>query len=176
MSLLKVTNITDTSGLGSAYAKGHVVQVVSTAKTDAFSVSAGTSWSSITGLSATITPKSLNSKILVLVNATGSSSDVGDSVGQLRQLRDSTVIHVGDTASGTTSVSGSYSGRVQNANVSFSASWSVLDSPNTTSAVVYSVEGRSPTAGTFFLNRGVFEGVVTGTRAVSSITLMEIAQ
>jgi hypothetical protein len=156
-------------------ATGGIIQVVSIPKTNVFSVSAGTAWSDITGLSATITPTSTSSRILVSVNATGSSQEIADSAGQLRQLRGSTVIHVGDAASPDASVSGSYSGRIQNANVSFTAAWTVLDSPNTTSAVVYSVQGRSPTAGTFFVNRSHGTGAITTTRAVSSITLMEVA-
>jgi hypothetical protein len=48
------------------YAPGHVVQVVSVSKTDAFTMSSG-AFSTVTGLTASITPTSSSSKILVMV-------------------------------------------------------------------------------------------------------------
>ena len=69
---------------------GHVLQVVSTTKTDFFSTTS-TTYVDVTGLSATITPSSTSSKILVSV--TGASSGSADnSFGYAVLLRDSTQI------------------------------------------------------------------------------------
>jgi len=74
---------------------GHVLQVVSTTKTDFFSTTS-TTYVDVTGLSATITPSSTSSKILVSV--TGASSGSADnSFGYAVLLRDSTQIAIGDS-------------------------------------------------------------------------------
>ena len=76
MSLLKVNSLQDlgadavvTDGVivSSALPTGSILQVVSTTKTDTFT-STSTSMVDITGLSATITPSSTSSKILVMAS------------------------------------------------------------------------------------------------------------
>ena len=73
MSTLRVDNVTDlgddpvvTAGVvaGGALPAGSILQVVSVTKTDSFTTSSS-SFVDITGLSATITPSSASSKILV---------------------------------------------------------------------------------------------------------------
>ena len=55
------------SGVIRAFPVGHILQVVSTAKTDKFSMS-GSSFVAISGLTATIQPKSSYNKVLVAVS------------------------------------------------------------------------------------------------------------
>ena len=67
---------------------GSVLQVVSTTVTSQQTFGAGTS--DITGLSATITPKSSTNKILVIVNV--SYSTVGNLDAAFQTLRNASVI------------------------------------------------------------------------------------
>lgn len=112
-----------------------------------------------TGLSASITPSSASSKILVMYNAgTGSGSTAGGAVNRI--LRGATEILLQGVAySGAGSVYGT-------------ASATYLDSPATTSSVTYKIQQASQSASaTAFFNSDF--GSFTGERA--TITLMEIA-
>ena len=153
---------------------GKILQVVSTSKTDTFSTSSS-GFNDVTGLSATITPSSTSSKIFISLSAhthTASSSNGANSA--LRLMRDSTIIAVGDAASGqaqTTTTTG-YS---NNNLFASSVSANFLDSPNTTSATTYKVQMQSD-GGTAFLNRASGELANTNfQRSISSITVMEVA-
>jgi len=148
---------------------GKVLQVVSTEKSDTFS-SSGTSFQDITGLTATITPSSTSSKILVLVNIS-SGADNGYKYG-FRLLRSGTVINEGDSASSRKLVSiGLHSG----SSISFESSSIVyLDSPNTTSSRQYDIQG-STEGSNFYVNRTYTDtDAASHMRATSNITLMEI--
>lgn len=159
---------------------GNVIQVVSTTKTDTFSASlAPGAFTTPTGLTASITPSSTSNKVLILVEVAGSGTD-GTGIGYMgfRILRDSTVISVGDAASTRTPVSNVSHGRTGSTNMT-STSQNFLDSPNTTSAITYSVEIGSVFFGgtaTIYLNRSTGDSDnAYVARGVSSITLMEIA-
>jgi hypothetical protein len=151
---------------------GSILQVVSTAKTDAFTMS-GTVLTDITGLSASITPSATSSKILVLASvAVGGASGVNGALTIL--LRGATPIAVSDSAGSraeTTSMIENLSPSApQTTNVSF------LDSPNTTSAVTYKFQTRSNNASTVFVNRTVTDSDNSAFgRSVSTITLLEVA-
>jgi hypothetical protein len=161
---------------GSAYkavGPGKILQVVSTAKTDTFS-SSSTSMTDITGLSVSITPSSTSSKVLVTFNV-----NLGTSVNDFRAyqlVRDSTAIAIGDTAgSRIRSTMGHYLGGDNVAGHIAAHSMTFLDSPNTTSATTYKVQGRTP-SGTFFVNRNSQDtDGASIPRAVSTITVMEVA-
>jgi hypothetical protein len=158
----------------SDYTSGSIIQLTSVTKTDTFTAST-TTYTDITGMSASITPTSASSKVFVLVNIQG-SNNVAVDTATLRLLRDSTAIALGDTAGsrivGTSSLSGGSDGNVVASNVI-----SFLDSPATTSATTYKIQGKSnQAANAFFINRTRFDtdGAVS-VRVSSSITLMEIA-
>jgi hypothetical protein len=137
-------------------AGGKVLQVVNT--TYATAVSSASSSYSDTGLTATITPTSATSKILVFVSQNGVGKDTGNTGVNLRLLRDATTIvqleiragHTGSTA--TNFVGGS--------------STTYLDSPATTSATTYKTQLAS--------NSGGNAAYVQGDNQRSTITLMEI--
>ena len=142
-----------------------VLQVVSTTKTDTFST-ASTSFVDVTGLSVTITPTSTSSQILVFV-----SSNYGTSTtsvfGIFNLVRGSTNISQPSTTptyNGTT-ISYTSVGDVMN-------NWSMLflDSPATTSATTYKIQGRANT-GTVYVNRRN----TADSAQTSTITVMEIA-
>jgi hypothetical protein len=174
MSLLKVTNITDTSGLGSAYAKGHVVQVVSATKTDTFTMSSST-FADVTGLSVSITPKSATSKILITLNISGGGTPgLAALVGRL--MRDSTPIAIGD-AEGSRIRATIGNTVASDSSHNPSASITYLDSPATTSPITYKLQVANNGANSVWINRSSADtNSASFTRAVSSITLMEIAQ
>jgi len=151
---------------------GKVLQVVSTAKTDSYTATPGTTWTDITGLSVTITPSSTSSKILLIMSING-SDDIGNNTVFVRTVRDSTAIYVGDTSGSRTSVMSQLS--AVNGNALFAVTGNFLDSPSSTSAITYKIQARTDGGGTVFINRTKTDtSAANFPRAVSSITAMEI--
>lgn len=159
---------------GTVPSQGKILQVVSTAKTDVFSTTSS-SFTTVTGLSATITPTSATSKILVFAQlAVGGVNNA--RMGHWKVTRGGTDIYVGDSAgSRIRTVLGGYT----TANVAdflFSFPVNYLDSPASTSALTYQVEARRQSAGTIYLNRTTGDADdADSARGASSITLMEVA-
>lgn len=152
-----------------------VLQVVSTAKTDTFTTTS-TTYGDITGLTASITPKFSNSKILIIAQVTVSGKN-NAGYGSFRLNGGNASTYVG-ASSGTTvqSVFGGLTTGNLNSAV-FSHSIVYLDSPATTSAVTYAVQARSGTGDSLFVNRSDTEADgAKNARGASSITVMEIAQ
>ena len=144
--------IEKTSGNG-VHIPGHVMQVVS-GSTTTNTVSTSATFADTT-LSASITPTSASSKILILVDqnvrAQGNDSWLG-----LRILRGSVVVkQTSYLASSSTGYANSQ------------AAYNHLDSPNTTSATVYKTQ--------FNKSQGT-SARVQDNNVISTITLMEIAQ
>lgn len=163
------------SGAGGVFTSpGSILQVVSTAKTDVFSTTSS-SFTTVTGLSATITPTSATSKILVFAQlAVGGVNNA--RMGHWKVTRGGTDIYVGDSAgSRIRTVLGGYT----TANVAdflFSFPVNYLDSPASTSALTYQVEARRQSTGTIYLNRATGDADdADSARGASSITLMEVA-
>jgi hypothetical protein len=137
-------------------AGGKVLQVVSA--THATAVTTSSSTFSDTGLTATITPSSTSSKILVMV-ANSVGKQTGNTAVGVRLLRATTVISVIEGAAGTTS--GSVPVYVASASMNF------VDSPATISPVVYKTQFNS--------NLNVATAVSNPGGAISSIVLMEVS-
>ena len=137
------------SGVG-----GKVLQVVQTVKTDIFQRSSSTSFADITGVSVSITPSSTSSKILLTFDADvssdkttgaptfvyfkltkavggGSASDVTGAIGDSR----------GSSIRAWCSGGAQYGSNVEIVAEHTHAQY--LDSPSTTSALVYQVQVRS---------------------------------
>lgn len=154
---------------------GNVLQVVTVNKTDAFTHST-TTWTDVTGLSASITPSATSNKILVLASvAIGSNGDFA----YIRLLRDSTVINIGDAASNRVQVTGAigYSGGDQPYNMD-QVPVMYLDSPSTTSAVTYKFQLRSGSSNFLVaINRTGSDRDTSNYewRTPSNIVLMEVA-
>jgi len=152
------TVLTDTSPKA-----GNVIQVVNATYATQVNSTSGSTWVD-TGISATITPTSSSSKILVLVSANGLQKNNtlnGGTAVSLQLLRVSTVItNIGNDNSSTDSVSPRYN--------TTSASTSYLDSPSTTSSTTYKVQFNNA--------RDAADTVtVQFNGARSTITLLEIA-
>jgi hypothetical protein len=166
-----VADSAETTGMKWAPPGGKILQVVNVMKTDPFTTTS-TSFTDITGLSASITPSATNSKILVF--ATLSMVGASGTNGALsRLLRDSTVIVQSDAAG---SRDRSMSQIEAIATTTAFTSVSYLDTPNTTSALAYKIQTRTNVAAqTSYINRTITDSDVgVYGRSVSSITLMEV--
>lgn len=154
---------------------GSVLQVVSTTKTDTFSTTS-TSFVDITGLSVTITPSSTSSKILIVVNAIGGSGGTAGALCTFRLMRDSTAINIGNAAGGYTQASVGGMRSPLDVNSSWLVPMNFLDSPATTSAITYKVQG-SIESNTLRINSTGSDtsGSQWSYRGASTITVMEIA-
>lgn len=163
--------------IGAVSRSGGILQVVSTAKTDTFS-SSSTSYTPITGLSATITPRSTSSKILVMVQLAASISGTESAGAYFKITGGNTSGYVGDAAGsrrqavlGAVNSETIYAWRI--ATLTYPINY--LDSPSTTSTITYQVEGIT-SAGTFYVNRSGSDTDATNYgRGASSITLIEVA-
>ena len=145
---------------------GGILQVVSTTKTNTFSAT-GSSFVDVTGMSASITPSSTSSKVLVLVNMMTSAS--GTSADFARLVRNGTAISVGSSGDGYW-VSNTFSA---SEGLGLDMPVTFLDSPGSTSSLTYKIQiGGTVATSTRFVNR---RGISATPVAVSSITLMEVA-
>lgn len=157
-----ITGLT-TTGISSVQnlPAGSVLQVVNS--TTATQVTSASGTFIDTTLTATITPKFVTSKILVLVNQTGCAKTGSDTTLQLQLVRNSTFLFEFESSGGWDGTTG--------VNAFGSCSTSYLDSPATTSATTYKTQmaSFSPTSATH-TQYNVGSGTPT-----STITLLEIA-
>ena len=186
MSTLKVNNIDTQTGTTISVASGkvltapgHVLQVKSAALTDVQAISSADTRTDITNLSLSITPSSTSSKILVNTHISyGGTANNLYASGNL--LRDSTAIGVNTTATGSQLNISFGLNLVGQANETYklrNSSMTFLDSPSTTSALTYKVQGRLDANGTLYINRpGVDANADYGSRGISTLTVMEIGQ
>lgn len=140
---------------------GKVLQVVSATTTTATSITSSTFTDST--ITATITPSSASSQILVLASSIQylAQSSGGNEIAQSsRLMRGATEILLQDLAQ-------MYGGEnVNQKSLGAMSSWVYLDSPATTSATTYKIQGKTNGTATV-----VFQG---GTNDTSVITLLEI--
>ena len=135
------------------------VQVTTTTQTEnAFS-------SAQTFLTASITPTDSNNKILVNVNCGGCGSRNTSTFWRMRIKRDGSLLR------GVASYIGGYGDDSGNEDY---PSCSFLDSPGTTNAITYTLQGNrvSGSANCYFNHN---DGSGSNSQAQSSMTLMEIA-
>jgi len=160
---------------GTATGFGKVLQVVNATKSDTNSTTSGTAVT--TGLEASITPSATSSKVLVLISFAYSVDSDVNSIFQL--YRDSTAIHLGDAASNRVRASAGTLYQKNNAQDIYSSSINCLDTPSSTSSITYALyyfRGYGATSNPVYLNRSHTDTDNNAyKRAISSITLMEIA-
>jgi len=141
---------------GAKMPTGSVLQTVNASTSTSVSTT-GSSYID-TGLTATITPTSTTSKILVFVSQTGISKAAGNGGVYLRLLRDTTnIVQIG--------VNNAYTGDAA-ANRIGGAGTTYLDSPATTSAITYKTQ--------FYAFNGI-TAFIQQDSSKSTITLQEIA-
>jgi hypothetical protein len=135
---------------------GKVLQVV--AATYSTQTSSSSSTFADTGLTATITPSSATSKVLVLVTQNGVRKQTNDTAVGIKLFRDATEIAVLATDAGDTSSTAR--------NEIGTVGISLLNEPATTSAITYKTQFRSVSNNA--------SAIVQLGNAVSSIVLLEI--
>ena len=169
MSQLKVNSIIPVSGVPTG-GGGGIIQVVTTKKTDAFTTTSSTY---VDIMTATITPTSDTSKILVrfMVNG-GTAGDVSHLYVSI--FRDSTEIGSADAAGSRTSAS-----NVINTDKQSTMSYSneILDEPATDSSITYRIKILAKNGGTAHINRsGRDNNAHTHDgRSTSFITVFEVS-
>ena len=160
---------------GAVLPAGSVLQVVSTTKTDTFSTTS-TSYTDVTGLSASITPRSTGSKVYVIVSAVIGFNHPTSDRGFLSIFRGATNLsNPTSPGSRTPALAGFDSSIVSNGVENISVSF--LDTPSTTASTTYSVKVNTSNASdTVYVNRSADDGDSSSRpRGVSTITLIEVA-
>ena len=181
MSTLRFNTWQNTGGTevaNSTLGTGKILQVVSTTKSDTFSASIAAAGSSaVTGLTATITPSSTASKILVISTVHGATSSGPSGSASYSLTRDGTLI-AQPTSPGSRIPMTIYSyGELANS-VMAAGTAVYLDSPASTSSLVYgvSVVNVDSTTQTLYVNRASDDSdLASRRRAVSTITVMEVS-
>jgi hypothetical protein len=166
------------AGLSAAGNPGIGSNVVQTVKTDVFTTSSS-SFTTVTGMSVTITPTSATSKIL-LIGQVFVSGPVDAVIGaHVRFAGGNSGTYVGDAdGSRIQAVGGlgpTFTTNFAAWNLALPIAMVYLDSPGTASPVTYSVEMRS-NSGTATFNRSGSDPNNSGNaRTASSITVIEVA-
>ena len=175
-SELRVDKIVPVDGVPTG-GGGGIIQVVNTIKTDTFSPGANMQTkATITGLTATITPKFSTSKILVIMNLlVGATADT--TVGGTIE-RGSTPIGIADARGNRTrNTFGCGIPSTNNTWRTHSVSRILVDSPGTNIATTYSVKIGGNGAQTVYINREARDSnnATDTTMGSSSLILMEIS-
>ncbi len=161
------------SGGDQAFPAG-ISQVVQDTKLDTFSTTS-TSFVDITGLSASITPRSTSNKILVVIDIKGWVQNANHGAIQIR--RDSTTLYTGtpDGSRDVASVAGLYEhGSPTNPIGTGFAMF--LDSPSTTSSITYKLRCRTISNNICINKSNEDNNTADNIRTPSSITLLEVQQ
>ena len=179
MSELRTNRIVPRDGLPSG-SSGGIIQMKQTVKTDTFSKNSS-SWADITGMSVSITPTRADSKVFVMVDIK-IGTDHGDSDFQMKIVRGSTDVYIGDTDGNRTSSSmgtPSYGMPANDTDGEYylkQVSLMFLDSPSTTSSTTYKLQIRNYCGRTNYVNRtGNDSNTQVYPRTASSITVMEVS-
>jgi len=149
---------------------GKILQVLTVYKTSTWSTTSS-SLVDVTGLTVAITPSATSSKILVFCYVNGVSTD--NAVVQLQ--RNGTIIAAGDASGSRTR---SFAGGFYAPGGLTLAAYTVpyLDSPASTSAQTYKVQGGAVGGGTLYLGKNASDDDNSQhTRTPQIITVMEVA-
>ena len=148
---------------------GKIGQVVQATDQTATTISASAGIFYVAGASASITPTSSSSKILVQISLSAVQNANGNSITKLVRTAPSTVALLSNT--GGSNINGTFGGVFDgDANYIHCLNFSYLDSPSTTSLCTYTSQVGCSGAVTFYVNRSVGDTV----RASSTMTLMEV--
>jgi hypothetical protein len=167
----------------SIYSPGSVVQVINTFYTTPTSVSlpgSYTTYTDIPGITATITPKSSNSKIYMTVRWFGEFSSHGLTNDTMFSVKRNGTVIGQPPQPGAVTIGiaiGSLSYYADNADSTpESGFFDFYDSPGTVNTLTYNLCAMAASSVTLYVNRCV-NGATSGSyeRGTSSITLFEIA-
>jgi hypothetical protein len=148
-----------------------VLQVVQTVLTSSVIVTSNAVEQQVTGLACSITPSSASNKILISLNINYCSTGT-TYAGYFK--RNGTIIGIGDASGGQQRV-GICMALTTDANQVNSFYYQYLDVPSTTSTLAYTFFVINDNSPSLYINRSINDYTnVTGKRAISSVTLMEI--
>ena len=150
---------------------GGIVQIVQSVKTDTFTSSANSTWTDITGMTVSITPKFSSSKILISVIM--GISNGSDELHVLRLLRGSTPIgaSTGGTYNGFAIMDSEAIGGTRSRYIGHVKA-EILDSPSTTSATTYKVQFWKNGGNSMHVNRRALNDA---SQYSSTITAYEVS-
>lgn len=161
-------------------AVGTILQVKRTFTNTPGSMAAG-DWTNITGLSVSITPTSTSSKILLIARPFGESAGQDEHAIHFCIARSGTQLNLGQAAGSRIAIMhagmSAYNAPDQDSTPT-SPSFFTYDSPNTTTALTYTVQIKNQGNGAFtwYYNRTVSDSDVGSIeRGSSEIIAMEIA-
>ena len=151
---------------------GNILQVKQVVKLDSFSTTSTTAVD-VTGLSVSITPSSSSNKILVMCSMALGFDDANFTYGILKRGN----TQIGEADPGSNRPRPTFMAYDSNEGVVTMASFTFLDSPNTTSATTYKLQVQAASSGTATVGRSFRELDTTqfDPRCSSTITLMEVA-
>ena len=172
MSQIKVDSIVPSGGLPAGADGGGIIQIVR-ASYDTQTSSSATSWTTI--FSANITPNSSSSKILITAFCSWHANYNGS---YLRVARGGNIIEGssgGQSSQGVCHAGTLYGGSDFLNYSTTNSSWTVIDSPATTSQITYDVQAYAATGGTVYINRNTQNADrIFDPAGISFLTLMEV--
>ena len=154
---------------------GRIVQIQLTTKTDTFSNNSD-SFTDVTGMNVSITPHDTGNKILIVATLDWGTSQ--DGYSSLQLVRGSTAIGVAPTSGSRTSVGFALQANYNANNKLYTATYTYLDAPSTTSSTNYKIQCRTYSGDSRYLsiNRTASDSNINyHHRGVSRIMAMEVA-
>jgi hypothetical protein len=165
MSTLILDQIQSLDGRAILNNTGSILQVI-TATKDNTSSTTSTDYVDIGGLSLSIVPYSLSSKILIFFNLSVGQSE--NSTVFFKLVRNSTDILFGKT----TSSNGSQTSNINYSSSTTAFSQNYLDSPNSIYSTTYKIQWATENSSLAFINRTTSIEQNTETSLISTITLV----
>jgi hypothetical protein len=153
-SNVTTAKILDANVTSAKLGPGTILQVIQAEKTNQQTASiASAAFATVTDLTATITPRATSSRIVVMYDL---NINWSNGRGSVRLLRDSTAIGIGAADGNKSSVTGGHAAASGDTNLG-KANGVVVDSPNTTSAISYTIEVQNNRSSNdnYFINRDV---------------------
>jgi hypothetical protein len=170
MSQIRTNSIVPAGGIPAGAEGGGIIQCVQEVVTSATTYNSGGMQIPIT---ATITPQSTSSKILIIGQITATMDSSGRAFISLTKAGSKITAYTGDAAGSRTRAVGN----IENGDTGIALPYilSFLDSPATTSAVTYGI-GMERDSNTMYFNRSVSDNDGgSRMRGASSLTLLEIS-
>jgi hypothetical protein len=151
-----------------------IMQVKSTTKTDTYTDASGTgTLTTITGLSVSITPSAITSKVLIYATCNYGANGGNRAIFALTGGNSSTA-YIGDAAGSRRRVAAGAQSIDANDVVPITLLY--LDSPATTSAITYAVQAADIAGGALYINRSSTDTNGTNfARYASTIVVCEIS-
>ena len=158
MSQIRTDSLVPAGGIPVGASGGGIIQIVTVNKDDTFSTTS-TSFTDVTGLSASITPRSSSNKILCFASII-IGADNGGADNYIRLLRGA-----------STTVGNEFLIRTGSVSICLNYNFLRVDSPATTSSVTYKIQAKAE-VNDVVINR---RGSNAATEGSSTLVLMEVS-